>query len=190
MRAAAELLAEQGVRGTTTMAVASCVGMSQGALFKHFPTKVELLAGGIEAALDSLVVAFRVGLPRRPPASVEGRLNLGIDALWRVFRLPAMQGIFEVFLAARTDAELGQVLEPLLATHRANIHAEARALLRELADEAPSALEAGVDAVVCAMQGAALGLFSNDETRERELIAFFRRLAVHELAAARAGERR
>ncbi|MBX3251741.1 MAG: TetR/AcrR family transcriptional regulator [Myxococcales bacterium] len=188
VQAASELLAEQGLRGTTTTAVASRAGMSQGALFKHFPTKVEVLAGGTEAALATLVEAFRAGLPRRPPESVDERLAVGVDALWRVFRLPAMQGIFEVYLAARTDPELARALEPLLAAHRANIHAEARALLPELADQAPGALEAGVDAVVYAMQGVALGLFSNDETREREHLAFFRRLAVHELAAARAAD--
>ena len=106
----------------------------------------------------------------------------GVAALWRVFRVPAMQGLFEIYLAARTEPELGRAIEPLLLAHRENIHREARALLPELA--AHPGLAHGVDAVVWAMQGVALGVFSSDERREREYLDFFERLAIHELAAA------
>lgn len=182
VEAASALLVEEGLRGTTTAAVAARASVSQGALFKHFPTKLDLLASITESLLASLVAAFRAALPKRAPADLDARLRLGVSALWRVFRLPAMQGLFEIYLAARTDEELGHALEPLLATHRDNIHREARALLPELAGH--PGLASGVDAVVYAMQGVALGVFSNDERREREHLAFFERLAVNELAAA------
>lgn len=180
--AAAALLIEQGLRGTTTAAVAARAEVSQGALFKHFPTKLDLLAASVERALASLVDAFRAELPKRAPAELPARLRLGVTALWRVFKLPAMQGLFEVYLSARTDPELARTLEPLLARHRESIHAEARALLPELAEH--PGLTSGVDAVVWAMQGVALGVFSSDEQHDRELIAFFERLALNELAAA------
>lgn len=182
IEAASTLLIEAGLRGTTTAAVAARASVSQGALFKHFPTKLDLLASITEALLASLVSAFRDALPRRVPADLDARLRLGVSALWQVFRLPAMQGVFEIYLAARTDPELGRVLEPRITAHRENIHREARALLPELADL--PGLAAGVDAVVYAMQGVALGVFSSDERREREHLAFFERLAIHELAAA------
>ena len=180
--AASTLLVEAGLRGTTTAAVAARASVSQGALFKHFPTKLDLLASITEALLASLVSAFRGALPKRVPADLDARLRIGVSALWRVFRLPATQGLFEIYLAARTDPDLGRVLEPLLAQHRDNIHRAARARPPECA--ARPALTAGVDAVVYAMQGVALGVFSNDERREREHLAFFERLAVHELRAA------
>ncbi|UJR83763.1 TetR/AcrR family transcriptional regulator [Sandaracinus amylolyticus] len=182
IEAASTLLVEEGLRGTTTSAVAARAQVSQGALFKHFPTKLDLLAACVEAVLASLVDAFRDALPGRTPADLDARLRVGVAALWKVFRLPAMQGLFEVYLAARTDPELGRALEPLLAAHNANIQREARELLPELASH--PGLASGVDAVVYAMQGVALGVFSNDERREREHLAFFERLAVHELAAA------
>jgi AcrR family transcriptional regulator len=190
VEAAASLLVEQGLRGTTTAAVAARAEVSQGALFKHFPTKPELLAASVETALASLVAAFRADLPvlgqlAGPSADLDARLRLGIAALWRVFRLPAMQGLFEVYLSARTDPELGRAIEPLLAAHRENIHREARALLPELAGH--PGLTSGVDAVVWVMQGVALGVFSSDEQREREVLAFFERLAVNELAVAGIG---
>lgn len=180
--AAGAVLVEEGLRGTTTGAVAARAGVSQGALFKHFPTKIDLLGASTERVLLSLVEAFREALPTPPPSDLDARVRLGVTALWRVFKLPAMQGLFEVYLAARTDPALGEALEPLLAAHRENILREARALLPELADR--PALESGVDAVVYAMQGVALGVFSSDARREREHVAFFERLAVHELAAA------
>jgi AcrR family transcriptional regulator len=186
LQAAASLLAQEGLRGTTTTAVAVHAGVSQGALFKHFPTKTALLSGATEAVLASLVQDFRRGLPKRLPDSLDARLAVGVNALWKVFRLPAMQGLFEVYLAARTDPELGTALAPLLVAHRANIFAEACKLVPELAGrpDLEGALEVGVDAVVYAMQGVALGLFDSDERREREHLAFFQRLAIQELAAA------
>lgn len=96
--------------------------------------------------------------------------------------VPARDGA----LAARTDLELGEALEPLLSAHRENIFAEARRLFPELAErpELEGALATGVDAVVYAMQGVALGLFRSDDRREREHLAFFERLALHELSVA------
>jgi AcrR family transcriptional regulator len=186
LEAAASLLAEEGLRGTTTTAVATRAGMSQGALFKHFPSKTALLSAATQAVLASLVRDFRGGLPKKLPDTLEARIALGVRALWKVFRLPAMQGLFEVYLAARTDLELGEALEPLLSVHRENIFAEARRLFPELAErpELEGALATGVDAVVYAMQGVALGLFRSDDHREREHLAFFERLALHELSVA------
>jgi AcrR family transcriptional regulator len=180
--AAGAVLIEGGLRGTTTAAVAARAGVSQGALFKHFPTKVDLLAASTERVLLSLVEAFRDAIPARPPAGLDARVKLGVAALWSVFRLPGMHGLFEVYLAARNEPALGKALEPLLVAHRENILREARALMPELAES--EALVTGVDAVVYAMQGVALGVFSNDARREREHLAFFERLAAHELEVA------
>ena len=176
-------LAERGYAHTTTTEVCRRAGVSQGALFKHFPTKVDLLAASAERVLLSLVEAFRAAVPARPPAELDARVKLGVAALWSVFRLPGMHGLFEVYLAARNEPALAAALEPLLVAHRENILGEARALMPELAGS--DALVTGVDAVVYAMQGVALGVFTNDARREREHLAFFERLAVHELAFAR-----
>lgn len=183
--AAFSSLVEEGLRGATTAAVATRAGVSQGALFKHFPTKIDLLAAATERALASLVEAFRAALPKRAPAELEARTKLGVAALWRVFQLPAMQALFEIYLAARTDPALARAIEPLMNAHRANIFREAQLLFPELAGR--TALESAVDAVVYAMQGVALGMFSNDARRAREHLAFFERLALHELSAGAAG---
>jgi len=49
IEAAADLFARNGFRGTTTREVAAAVGVSEAAVFKHFPTKEELYGAIIEA---------------------------------------------------------------------------------------------------------------------------------------------
>jgi AcrR family transcriptional regulator len=185
VEAAAGLLAREGLRGTTTAGVAAAAGVSQGALFKHFDTKTALLAAAAEAALAALIDDFRAQVGSHAGSTLPERLRAAIAALWGVFRRPAMQGLFELYLAARTDADLGAALAPLLTAHRARVHAEALRCLPELAGAAAAAPAAqAIDAVVFAMQGVAVGLFAGDQPSESDLLSFFERLARNELFAA------
>src|SRR5687767_1043910 len=53
--AAARTLATQGFHKASTQAVAGAAGVSQGALFKHFPQKSLLLAACVERILAGFV---------------------------------------------------------------------------------------------------------------------------------------
>jgi AcrR family transcriptional regulator len=182
VEAAAGLLAREGLRGTTTAGVAAAAGVSQGALFKHFDTKTALLAAAAEAALAALIDDFRAQTDPHAAAPLPERLRVALAALWSVFRRPAMQGLFELYLAARTDADLGAALAPRLTAHRARVHAEALRCLPEL--NGAAAVTPAIDAVVFAMQGVAVGLFAGDQPSESDLLSFFERLARNELFAA------
>jgi AcrR family transcriptional regulator len=177
----ARCLASRGFAGASTQAVADAAGCSQGALFKHFPTKAELLAASIETLLARFVADFRDGVTQRLPAglSPEMRIRTAVEALWKIFKRREMQAVFEVFVVARTEAPLARALGPILDRHRARILAEARLLFPEAA--ALPNFENAVDAVVYAMQGVALGVFAPDEKAEEQQLAFFHRLAIHEL---------
>ena len=181
--AAARALSRVGYGGATTQVVAAGAGVSQGALFKHFPTKAQLLAACVEKNLSRLIERFRadVRVRRAALASTDARIGPATAALWRIFRRPEMQAVFEVYVAARTDAALGRALAPILDRHRDNIHAESRRLFPELAASAD--LAQVVDAVVYAMQGVVLGLFAPDRAADAEHLAFFERLARRELEA-------
>jgi AcrR family transcriptional regulator len=195
--AAAAVLVEYGFQGASTSAVAAGAGVSQGALFKHFPTKSDLLAACVEALLAGYVVDFRDDMARRL-AMIGGaalaangpreRVRPAVASLWGIFRRPGMRAVFEVYVAARTDAALAAQLAPILERHRAAILAEAARLLPELA-AAPDEAAFAIDAVVYAMQGAALGVFAPDARAEAEQVAFFTRLAEHELERALAAAR-
>jgi len=181
VEASAQRLVEAGLAGAGTPAVAQAAGTSQGAVFKHFPTKTHLLAETVAHLLRGLVADFRAALPARPAvAPLEARVDVAVASLWRVFRSDQLRAVFEVYVVARTDPALEALLEPVLAAHRARIHEEAEALFPELAAHVDSSLV--IDAVVYAMQGAAVGLFGPALRDDAQNLAFFRRLALRELA--------
>jgi AcrR family transcriptional regulator len=184
VEAAAGALIDLGFAGTSTAAVAERAGVSQGALFKHFPSKADLLAACVEAVLAGYVEDFRAGvIPAATGAAPHQRIRPAVAALWSIFRKPGMHAVFEIYVAARTDPALASRLGPILERHRATILAEAHRLLPELA-AVPADITIAVDAVVYAMQGVALGLFAPDERADAEHLAFFTRLAEHELDRA------
>ena len=174
--AAATALVELGVAGASTAAIATRAGVSQGALFKHFPTKAELLAAAVERSLARFVATFRRDMGDAPCVSI----RQAFDVLWSIFREPEMRAVFEVYIAARTDPALAALLAPILARHRAAILVEAHRLF-PVAPEAAGELDAAIDAIVYAMQGAALGNFLPDHDAEAQQLAFLERLAVREL---------
>jgi AcrR family transcriptional regulator len=170
--ATADALIELGLAGASTPAIAARAGVSQGAVFKHFPSKAELLAAAVERALAGFVRTFQ--------ASGADSIHGAFTVLWKIFREPAMRAVFEVYVAARTDAALAALLAPILTRHRAAILAEAHRLF-PVAPAAAGDLDAAIDAIVYAMQGAALGVFAPDDDAEVQQLAFLERLAVREL---------
>jgi AcrR family transcriptional regulator len=178
--AARALLGEHGLAGAPTAAVARRAQVSHGALFRHFPHKPDLLIAVTEAILADLRLAFAAELPRRPADA----LAAACAALWRVFRRPDMRVVLEIYVAARTDAALTRGLGPVLARHQALLLAEARRLF-PIAAAANPEFDDAVLAIVYAMQGAAIGLFSPDPDTEVAHLAFLERLARRELARTR-----
>lgn len=183
VEAAARCIAQQGYAGASTAVVAQAAGVSQGAIFKHFPTKAQLLGASVAAILDEMVQRFRADaaarLQRAKPSTLEDRIGPAVAALWAIFRSAAMPAVFDVYVAARTDDALQAELAPLLDSHRGRILAEAKSLFPERADHPE--FDAVIDAVVYSMQGVTLGLFAPDSQTEARHLAFFERLARREL---------
>lgn len=173
--ATVEALVEQGYAGTTTTEVAARAGVSQGALYKHFPNKRQLLAAGVAHVFDSLVREFRDAFARRRSRDVGAALEL----LARSFASPRLLAAFEVYTAARTDADLAAAVAPILAEHRDNLRREARRLFP---DAPPRVLDPLVDTVMSAYQGAALGtLVAADPRAERKSRVLLARWVAQEL---------
>ncbi len=204
IEATVECLVRQGYAGTSTQAVAQAAGVSQGALFKHFPSKAELLGAAVAHLLASLVGAFRLELGRRfggaggafGESGSEGlgglawpmgeRVGPAVGALWAVFRSAELGALLGVYVAARTDPVLEARLGPALAVHNEHIVDEARRLFPEVA--ARPEFEGAIGAVVYAMQGAVVGLFGPAARDDAANLAFFERLARRELGALFGGE--
>src|SRR5262245_16820214 len=155
-------LIETGYAGTTTPRVCRRAGVSQGALFKHFASKAELLAATAEALFANLIEAFRETLPRF--ASARDRSEAAVRLLWEVFEDPRLLAAIELYAAARTDRELAQRLAPVAARHGENLHQLARELFPEAAARRPE-FDAVVSVVVQAIQGATLGSLASGDRR-------------------------
>ncbi|MBK9033773.1 MAG: TetR/AcrR family transcriptional regulator [Myxococcales bacterium] len=183
--AARALLGEHGLAGAPTAAVATRAQVAQGSLFRHFPHKTDLLIAVTEAILADLRLAFAADLGPARPADP---LASACAALWRVFRLPDMRVVLEIYVAARTEPTLARALGPVLERHQALLLAEARRLFPAAAAANPE-FDDAVLAIVYAMQGAAIGLFSPDPDAEIVHLAFLERLARRELGRRPTGRK-
>jgi AcrR family transcriptional regulator len=159
-------LVERGFHGTTTTAVCDRAGLSQGALFRHFPTKQALLSAAAAHLHDQLDQRFLQQfrrLDRGGSSAPDGdtaaaqhsrRVQRAIQLLWQVFQSDELAASLELELAARTDPSLRADLEPVLALNAGRI----RDLTAELFPDAvrDELYERTIDLVFELMQGMAV----------------------------------
>lgn len=172
--AAISCLAEPGYARLTTAAVAQRAGISEGALFRHYPTKADLVVGAVEAIFERLMQQHERLLKGASDAAK------AIRALWKILRSPEYLATNEVYLAARHDERLQQAIRPLARRHQDNLLARARALFGD--DEA---VERAADALILAMQGAAIDSVAlGDRATDKARLAYFESVATTLLEAA------
>jgi AcrR family transcriptional regulator len=162
LAATQDALVECGYAGTTTTEVCRRAGVSQGALFKHFASKGELLAATAEALFANLIDAYRQSLPDW--AGVDDRAAAAVELLWEVFEDPRLLAAIELYGASRTDRELAARLAPVADQHGENLRRLARELFPEAEAKRPD-FEAVVNVVVQAIQGATLGSLASGDRR-------------------------
>jgi AcrR family transcriptional regulator len=143
-------LSELGHARTTTTEIVRLAGVSQGALFKHFASKAELLAAAVEQLFDEVVSGYQAALETLPAA--EATPDAAFELLWSIFTGPRLTVAFELYVVARTDPTLQASLEPVVRRHRAMLVEHARALFpAAAADNADFA--AWIDLLMCSMEG-------------------------------------
>jgi AcrR family transcriptional regulator len=155
-------LVERGYAGTTTTAVCRRAGVSQGALFKHFANKGELLAATAEQLFAHLIDAYRDSMPRL--AGIDDRAAAAVQLLWGAFEDARLLAAIELYGAARTDRELAARLAPVAERHGEKLRGLARELFPEAAARRPD-FDALVSVVVQAIQGATLGSLASGDRR-------------------------
>jgi AcrR family transcriptional regulator len=150
--AATEALIDVGYAEASVQAICARAGVSQGALFRHFPTREALMVAVGEDVGRRQLARYRrafekVRLPAGEPllpamrlvrASCRSRLN----AAW-----------YELAMAARTRKPLRRALEPVGARFYADIDALARQLLPELAAQLGPRFGVFVDTVLAVFDG-------------------------------------
>jgi AcrR family transcriptional regulator len=153
--ATVECLVELGYARTTTVAVAQRAEVSHGALFKHFPTKAALLGAAVERLFPSLIARYRAEFANLP-AAPEDRIAEAIERLWSIYQRPELLAAIELYVAARTDAELAAALSLVDPPHRRHLHRVARELFPDVAARHPG-FDSLIELILNAVQGAAVG---------------------------------
>lgn len=157
--AAVASLAERGYAGATVADIAARAGLSQGALFRHYPTKADLFADAAERLYDRVrtTVAKRLARAGRSGDPVAATVR----ALWSGFRSPEMTASYELVMAARTDDALRNALRPVLDRNtKANVSLATGLLPPGLGSPGI------VNLAVWAVQGAAMDAFVGVSKKE------------------------
>jgi AcrR family transcriptional regulator len=142
-----------GYAGTTTTKVCGRAGVSQGALFKHFPSKELLLGATVEHLYARMVRDYERTLAG---VTLSGdRIGSAIRLLWETFSTPVFHASLELIVAARTDSALKQALRPVLVRHAENLNRAACELFPSAAS--PHEVQTIVGVILSSMQGAAAG---------------------------------
>jgi AcrR family transcriptional regulator len=111
LEATIESLVECGWAGTSTTEVSQRAGVSRGAQLHHFPTKNALVLAAVEHLSDARRAELRAAAATLPTGPRRTRAVLGVLA--EHFTSPIFTAALELWVAARTDAQLLAAVGPL-----------------------------------------------------------------------------
>ncbi|WP_293369237.1 TetR/AcrR family transcriptional regulator [Nevskia sp.] len=134
--AATSALIEIGYYRTTIAEICARAGLSQGALFRHFDTRIALLIAVAEDIDEGLRALYRRDFEQLHPAQTD-ELLLAMSVLRANVASPLHQAWFELLMAARTDAALHAALLPIWQRRAADDQALAALLLPDAAQHLP-----------------------------------------------------
>ena len=171
LEAALDCLVEYGWAGTTTTVVAERAGVSRGAQLHHFPTRASLVLAAVEHLMQRRADEIRTEAAALPPGA---RLDRAIDMLVAAFTGPLFSAALEVWVAARTDAELREALVPLEARLGRELY---RLTVEALGvDDSRPHVRAAVQATLDLLRGLGVAnLLSDDSHRRHALLGAWKR---------------
>jgi len=115
LEAGIDCLVERGYGGLSASLVAERAGVSRGAMHHHFATRMELVAGLVDHVFHKRLADFLDGYARAVADHGGDRLvEIGSDLHWKSVETREYAAYIELAVAARTDPELDQLLEPAL----------------------------------------------------------------------------
>jgi len=165
MEATVECLVELGWAGTTTTIVSERAGVSRGAQLHHFPTKQDLVVSAVAYLMDRRreeLHAELADLPRK------GRVRAALELVSTNFTSPVFFAALELWVAARSDAELLKSVGPLERAVGRETHAHAVEILG--IDESRGNNRALVQATLDLLRGLGLAAALSDDSRRRARI--------------------
>ena len=111
LEAALECLVEYGYAGTTTGRVCERAGVSRGAYLHHFGTRAALVAAALTELAERREEEFQAPVSNLPDGAE--RIEKALDLLWTWFTGWLFEASVDLAVAARTDAQLRELLVPI-----------------------------------------------------------------------------
>ncbi len=158
--AALECLIEDGYAGLTTRKVADRAGVSQGTQMHYFPTRARFVAEAVRHLAFKLAAELREQDTMHPRTD-RRRLELLLDHTWEIHTGPVFQATMELWVAARTDAEIREAMTEVARDVTRMIATGASEMFPELMAR-PRAGEV-LDMGLAIMRGLAVLRITNDE---------------------------
>lgn len=152
-----EALIDLGYGGATIQAICARAGVSQGGLFRHFPTREALMVAVGEDVGREILDHYKKEFAK---LSAQGdRLGLAIKLVRNACRSRRNQAWYELAVASRTSPALKKALQPTAAAYYRSIEALGRELVPELADMLGPEFPVLLDTIVAVFDGEALRRF-------------------------------
>ncbi len=123
-----ECLVTYGYAQTTTGRIAEIAGVSRGAQIPYFRTRAEMVGAAIARLAEERVKAVHDRFARGPVT-----LEEALDVLWEEHQGPVFKASLELWVASRTDPELGRTLPRVERQVGVKIGEEAVQALGEIA---------------------------------------------------------
>jgi AcrR family transcriptional regulator len=106
--AALACLADRGYAGTSLPEVLRRAQLSNGAMWRHFPSKAELMvAAALHSEQQLAESTAQISLDLLTP---QERLDVAVDQVWRFTTEPAFLALIELLHASRADLELAEAM--------------------------------------------------------------------------------
>lgn len=165
LEAAIDCLEKHGYARTTTQLIAETAGISRGAMLHHYATKQELIASVIDYAFYKRMEGF---IDRVHGLTEEQRVhqNAGMEVYWQSILTREYMATLQLSVAARTDAELREILLP---KHRKYDRVERETVLAAFPEWSSKAelFELSMDFCIASMEGLLLNRDVWDDRRRR-----------------------
>lgn len=151
--ASLETLETVGYNRMRTADVAKRSGMSEGTLFRYFPTKYDLTKAALELALSRHVTRIGEGFVKleQPPT----RRAL-LTMLWELLVHHELAWTYELFAASYSDPALRSAIAPILNAHSEEVDELGVAVLQEMEGVDANDAVRAINLSTWAMQGLVL----------------------------------
>lgn len=159
-------LQEYGYARTTTMLICDRAGVSRGAQVHHYRSKFELVVAALGHLSDALLKQYETQLAAIPTGMK--MLDAYMAAIWKTIDDPLFIVAFELYVAARTEPELRQHVEALVAPIGRHIDTAVHELAIALRPDDPQELEGAIHLLIHLIQGFALDKYAFNRRARNE----------------------